>query len=134
MLDVNTILNALDRVAREFESHRADQDQSTLSAKPSQRYTRYVHGYITADGETRYAVGEWVEQRKKYWRPHDRAEYLATGLNACFCERIEECQYFPTRAQALRRARYLWGERKAHTIEREAERRGARTIPIPYGS
>ena len=82
--------------------------------EPRNIYTEYVHEY-ERNGKTRYAVGRWDEERGQYFRPFDRSEYLATGCSAKFARKPEGMQSYPTKRQALRRARYLFGPESEET-------------------
>lgn len=77
--------------------------------EPRSTYTQYVHEYVDYHGKTRYAVGRWDEERGQYTRPYDQSEYKWTGCSASFARRPEDMQSYPTKRQALRRARYLYG-------------------------
>ncbi len=80
--------------------------------KSHRNYNQYVHTWVDADGSTHYAVGYW-DQAHSYWvcplsyRTRDtrsieeRSTYIS-GL-----------PQYPTRRQALRRARYLFGNDKS---------------------
>jgi hypothetical protein len=83
--------------------------------EPRDTYTQYVHEY-ERNGQTRYAVGRWDEERGQYTRPHDQEEYKLTGCSASFARRPEDMQSYPTRRQALRRARYLYGPESEETL------------------
>ncbi len=72
-------------------------------------YTQYVHEFEDENGNTRYAVAEWDEQRAQYIRPFDAEERKLTGASAEFAQRPSGVQSFKSRSQALRRARYLFG-------------------------
>jgi hypothetical protein len=71
-------------------------------------YTQYVHEFETTSGKTRYAVAQWDENHAKYIRPFDRGERRDTGCNAEFARTPNGVQSFPTKRQALARARYLF--------------------------
>ena len=75
-------------------------------------FTQYVHEYdsILLPGQIRYAVGEWRQEAGEYIRPLDKTEAVLTGCGWEFAKRPSGLQSFPTRRQALRRARYLFYE------------------------
>ena len=73
-------------------------------------YTQYVHEFSDRSGQIRYAVGRWDDDHAEYIRPFDATERRLTGCSAEFARKPEAIQSFPTRKQALRRARYLFGE------------------------
>ena len=74
------------------------------------KYTRYVHQFTTPDGQIRFAVGEWDERRKQFFRPYDATERKLTRRTGEFTSWLWELQTFDDRRKALRRARYLFGE------------------------
>lgn len=75
------------------------------------RYTQYVHEY-TSDhsGDTRYAVGRWDPERGQYIAPLDKSTAQLTGCHSQFARSEAGMDNYPTRRQALRRARYLFSE------------------------
>ena len=73
-------------------------------------YTRYVHEFQTDGGATRYAVGEYIEANGQYIRQFDATERRLTGSSAEFASGPSGIQSFPSRRQALRRARHLYRE------------------------
>lgn len=72
-------------------------------------YDQYVHEFISErTGETRYAVAE--RSNGQYVRPVSHSTYLATGCTQEFCHDLNYFGGYKTRREALRRARYLFGE------------------------
>jgi hypothetical protein len=76
-------------------------------------YTQYVHEYVDKNGRTLYAVGQWDESRGEYYRPMDAGERAANGGNvfAYISRDVRNMGAYTSRTQALRRARYLFGQR-----------------------
>lgn len=81
-----------------------------MSRNKSVDYTQYVHEFVDWQGKTRYAVGEWVEASAEYVAPLDAQQRKLTGCFAEFAKKPAGLGGFLTRRQALRRARYLFGE------------------------
>ena len=79
-----------------------------MSRNSKVNYSQYVHEFVGQDGRTRWAVAE--HKNGQYIRPHDAGEYKATGCLASFAGTPAGIGGYLTRAQALRRARYLFGE------------------------
>lgn len=77
-------------------------------------YTQYVHEFTNKADKTRFAVGRWDEGHAEYIRPFDKEEYRLTGCSAEFCRTASGMQSYPTRKQALARARYLFGPDPEH--------------------
>ncbi len=73
-------------------------------------YDEYVHEYYDAKGRLRFAVAAWNEGTAQYERPLDKRTRELTGCYAEYTRKIESFGGYPTRRQALRRARYLFGE------------------------
>lgn len=81
-----------------------------MSRNPKADYTQYVHEYTDKHGKTRYAVGEWNEQSGQYTCPLDKRTAELTGCFAEFAKTPAGLGGYLSRAKALRRARYLFGE------------------------
>jgi hypothetical protein len=73
-------------------------------------YSLYVHEYVTDRGQTRYAVGDWDEHKAQYTAPLDKTTARLTGCFGQFSRKPSGMDNYPTYKQALRRARYLFGE------------------------
>ncbi len=73
-------------------------------------YTQYVHEYEDNNGTTWHAVARWDPQAGQYIRPLDHTEHKLTGCSAECARTPSGIQSYPTRRQALRRARYLFGQ------------------------
>ncbi len=111
MPKIEKIMEALGKCREEFEERAAHPKPPADRPKRAQRdFSPYVHEFVDGEGHTRYAVGEWDAEHRQYWRPHDQHEYTLTGCSTFVAKSLEEMQNYPTRAQALRRARYLWGK------------------------
>lgn len=81
-----------------------------MSRNSQKNFTQYIHEFTDKNGQNRYAVAEWNEQTAEYIRPLDKRSAELTG---CYAEFSKDPQYFggyKTRRQALRRARYLFGD------------------------
>ena len=81
-----------------------------MSRNQSISYTQYVHEFTNERGETRYAVAEWDEKSGEYTRPLTHQQAQATGCFAEFCHNLNYFGGYKTRKEALRRARYLFGQ------------------------
>jgi hypothetical protein len=79
-----------------------------MSRNKNVDYTQYVHEFTDAAGSTRYAVGEWSAKNAQYTRPLDKRERELTGCFAEFSHTAAGLGGYRNRAQALRRARYLY--------------------------
>ena len=79
----------------------------------SETYGKYVHKFVDAFGITRYAVAEWDEKSGEYIVPLDSSTRKMNGGNvyAEFAKSLKTIGGYLTRQQALRRARYLFGEK-----------------------
>lgn len=77
-------------------------------------YTQYVHKFTDENGKIYFAVGEWNQERGQYTCPLDAHTRELTG---CFAEFARTPQglgaYSASRQKALRRARYLFGQRQS---------------------
>jgi len=74
-------------------------------------FTQYVHEYENAIGETRYAVGEWFQERGQYICPHGAHTAKLTGCSGSFAQTAAGLpDTYESRGRALRRARYLFYE------------------------
>ena len=74
------------------------------------KYDRYVWEYVDIRGVTRFAVAEWNQEQAEYRRPLSKSTQKLTG---CYAEQSKTVSWFGgwlTRRQALREARYLFGE------------------------
>ncbi len=74
-------------------------------------YTQFVHEYGDRNGNTRYAVGEWDQERGQYYADLDATTAKLTGCSGQFANRPAGMDNYPTRKQALSRARYLFSHR-----------------------
>lgn len=75
-------------------------------------FDRYIWEYTDKHGITRYAVAEWNQEHGQFTRPTSARTYKLSG---CYAEYSGSVDYFGgwlTRRQALREARYLYGEHK----------------------
>ena len=78
-------------------------------ARPN--YTQFVHEFIGKDGNIWFAVGEWDQERGQYTAPLDASTAKLTGCGGQFAQRPQGMDHYPTRKQALSRARYLFSYR-----------------------
>ena len=77
-----------------------------MSRNPSSDYTKFVHEF-DKDGVTFYAVAQLVNGQ--YICPLDRRSQELTGCSSEFASAPAGIGGYKSRAQALRRARYLFG-------------------------
>lgn len=86
-----------------------------MKTKPGSKrdFTQYVHEYADSQGRTRFAVAVWHEEQGEYFRPLDAGERAANGgsVYGMFSRNIADMGAYISRVQALRRARWLFGER-----------------------
>jgi hypothetical protein len=75
-----------------------------------QDFSKYVHEYTNKSGTTLYAVAEWDEVHAQWIRPLDASTRKITGCHSEYSKSLSGIGGYPTRRQALRRARYLFGE------------------------
>jgi hypothetical protein len=76
------------------------------------KFDRYVWEYVDKHGNTRYAVAEWVESAGQFQRPTSKRTYKLSGCYAEYSGSASMAGGWLTRRQALREARYLFGEVK----------------------
>ena len=74
------------------------------------KYDQYIHEYYDESGNVRYSVAWWDENTGQYQRPLDARTRALTGCHTEYTHRIKEFGGYLTKRQALRRARYLFGE------------------------
>ena len=77
---------------------------------PEQDFTQYVTEFID-NGNIRYAVGRWDQKRGQFYAPLDKTTARLTGCFGEFSRTPVGMPNYKTRKQALRRARYLFGDR-----------------------
>jgi hypothetical protein len=75
----------------------------------TQNFSRYVHEYTDNNGHPRFAVAEWDDQNGQYICPLDARSRKVTGCSAEFARKLADLGGYPTKRQALRRARYIFG-------------------------
>ncbi len=75
----------------------------------SKMYSKFVHEFTDEKGNVRYAVADYDEKRGQYKAPLDRKAQRLTGCIYEFAKTPQGIGGYPTRRQALRRARYLFG-------------------------
>jgi len=81
-----------------------------MSRNPEADYTQYVHEFVDDYGATRYAVGKWNAASGQYTCKMDSHEKKLTGASFHCAKTPKGLGGYQTRAQALRRARYLYGK------------------------
>lgn len=102
----------LDRVDDADIASMSDQARARIaharSGRPGRgsRYDQYLHEYLDANGQRRYAVGEF--SNGQYTCPLSRAEARLTGCHTQFGSRPADLGGYRSRERALRRARYLF--------------------------
>ena len=84
-------------------------------------YAKFVHEYTDNKGRTGYAVAEWNEQAAEWQAPLDARTAKLTGCSAEFSKKLTGLggPILHTRRQALRRARYLFGDEEMTDWQRE---------------
>lgn len=84
-----------------------------------QNFSKYVHEYTNDKGETMFAVGEWDEFHAQWICPMDARERKLTGCYAYFAKNLTGLggPGYRTRRQALRRARYLYGDQEEEIVK-----------------
>ncbi len=75
-------------------------------------YTQYVHEFTDANGVPRWAVAHWNPDSGQYTCPMDVRERQLTGASAYYAKTPAGIGGYTDRQKALRRARYLFGERE----------------------
>jgi len=88
----------------------ANEKGETMSRNKNVNYAQYVHAFVDANGVTRYAVGAWDEEKGQYTCPMTDGEMAATGCHTKFAKTPAGLGGYVSRARALRRARYIFGQ------------------------
>ena len=80
--------------------------------KQKQSFTQYVHEFIDEQGRRRWAVARWDDKNGEYYCPLSADERRANGgeVFAIVSRSLEYLGGYLNRQQALRRARYLFGQ------------------------
>ncbi len=86
--------------------NKYEQNQQEMEKR---NYSKFVHEFTDEKGNVRYAVAEYDEKRGQYKAPLDRKAQRLTGCTSEFAKTPQGIGGYPTRRQALRRARYLFG-------------------------
>lgn len=73
-------------------------------------YNQYIHKFTDEDGNTRYAVAQYNESTGQYICPTDHRTFQLTGCSAEYASTPAGIGGYLTKRQALRRARYLFGD------------------------
>lgn len=81
-----------------------------MSRNSQKDFTKYVHEFVDDKGVTRYGVAQWDEKAGQFVCPLDKRTAQLTGCFAEFARSIKGLGGYTSRAQALRRARYLFGD------------------------
>jgi hypothetical protein len=79
-------------------------------------FTKYVHEFVDDKGVIRYGVAKWEESTGQFICPLDKRTAKLTGCFAEFARSIKGLGGYTSRAQALRRARYLFGDSERDTF------------------
>jgi len=82
-------------------------------------FKQYVHEFVDSRGTTRYAVCDWDEEHAQFTRPMDAGERALTGCHTYFGKTPADLGGYTSRRAALRRARYLYGDREAEASQEE---------------
>jgi len=76
------------------------------------KFDKYVFEFTGENGKTYFAVGEWNQERGQFTCPLDAHTQDLTGCFAQFARTAAGLgAYSANRQKALRRARYLFGQR-----------------------
>jgi len=82
-----------------------------MSRNKNENFTQFLHEFTDANGVTRWAVARWNPDSGQYTCPMDARERAITGCSAFFAKTPAGIGGYTDRRKALRRARYLFGER-----------------------
>jgi len=74
-------------------------------------YSQYVHSYRQSDGSVRYVVACYVQEKGIYRVPIRPGGRRNDYLEEKSLDVVIPYYSYPTRRQALRRARYIYGGR-----------------------
>lgn len=74
------------------------------------KYDKYVHEFTDDNDQTWFAVGVWVRETGTFIQRMDKTTADRTGCSSYFYRSVHAAGGYPTREQALRRARYLYSE------------------------
>jgi len=81
--------------------------ENESTARPD--YSQYVHEWTNDQGERRYSVGEWDQERGQFIAPLNKSTAKLTGCSAKFSRREAGMDTYRRKTQAYARARYLFG-------------------------
>lgn len=87
-----------------------------MSRNPNADYTQYLYEFEDKKGVTRWAVAEWNPETGQYTCPMDARERELTGCSAYFAKTPAGIGGYTDRQKALRRARYLFGDREENYV------------------
>lgn len=76
-------------------------------------YNSYIHEYTDKQGRKRFAVAEWDERNRRFVVRLDRRDAEIIGYTVFFADRVEDVGGYLDRRKALRRARYVYGQRRS---------------------
>jgi hypothetical protein len=82
-----------------------------MSRNPEVDYTQFVHEFVDEFGHTRYAVARWEQSSGQFVCPLSETTKKLTGCFAEYAKQPSELGGYKSRQEALRRARYLFGEK-----------------------
>ena len=74
-----------------------------------QTFSRYVHQIVTNDGGVRYAVAVYEPRGNCYYQYSAEPDYQTGNPKLYIVHDPTELLSYPTRRQALRHARYIYG-------------------------
>lgn len=76
-----------------------------------EKFDRYVHEFTDSQGRSRFAVAEWDEASNQFRCPLSKKDQELTGCHTEFARRVSDLGGYLSRTKALRRARYIFGEK-----------------------
>lgn len=84
-----------------------------MSKNKNVNYAQYVHPFVDEHGVTHFAVAQQLkglaQGMERYIIPLSRNQVKLTGKSSVIIDDLQSLGGYPTRKQALRRARYLFG-------------------------
>lgn len=79
-----------------------------MSKNSRVNYAQFVHKFTDKEGNIRFGVGQWNQERAQFTRPLDNRTRQLTGCSAEYFRAVEGLGGYLSREKALRRARYLF--------------------------
>lgn len=82
-------------------------------------FKQFVHSFVDARGVTRWAVGDWDDTTQMWTCPLTEKEQTRYGEKTLQVTYLDSLGGTTSRTQALRRARYLYGDREAEASQED---------------